>query len=118
MTELVDGLEVAFRADVDLALILGPEDRKKVSQLLHDWLENKARKLATPDLNARMDFMRDRINKLVETLVMKLSEEGNIVLSTTNPEDDMTLTWIARGSNWFSPYDPLLSDVRRVLLSS
>jgi hypothetical protein len=118
MREFIEGLDEALRQDVNLALVLGPEDRQKVSRLLHDWLENRARKLTTPDLDARMSFMRDRINKLAEELVVEMSEEGGITLSVIDSEASMTLEWITRGSNWFSPYDLLLSDVRRVLLSS
>lgn len=85
------------------------EQQQKVVTALMDWLTDKAKKKPLPDLQARLDEMRERVKKLVKGMTIEIKHDKPVVKAAGSDED----TWkmFRLGSSWFEPNPDLMETV-------
>jgi hypothetical protein len=94
------------------------DDRKqrvKVAEALMAWLTIKACKKPIPDLEAKLQEMKARVDKLVEGMAIEIEDDKPVVKATGSDEDTWKLFRL--GSSWFEPNPDLMETVLSGLFS-
>jgi hypothetical protein len=87
---------------------------QRVLAALSTWLVQDARKKELPDLQARMESFRKRIEVLAATVRLAYDTDRSQVVIKTSGDSDATLRLLERGSDWFDP----LPGVRDVIAAA
>lgn len=104
MPVILDGVHNVFQQRLD-----DRDQRKKVAEALMRWLTLKARKKPVPDLDARLQAVRVRVEKLVEKMTIEIEKDKPVVKVAGSDED----TWkmFRLGTSWFEPNPDLIETV-------
>jgi hypothetical protein len=90
------------------------ETRAAVAAEFKDWLNQKARLKAVPDLAERLARLELRLDKLSKSLEVSV-QRGKLVVKA-DAESEALLALLRRGSDWFEPHPSVNGAILKALV--
>ena len=101
--------------EIDQALAMGIEDilnrasseeRMALFRSMDGFFRNNTRKKPSPDLEGKTDIFSEKLEKLAMSVQFKVKvEEGLVIIGSEDRNDEDTLLFLDRGSEWFDGRD-------------
>ena len=109
MNVLEHAFREAVKSAIDPTLTVSPAQQARIASRLYRWLSLETRKKAVPDLIARLERMKERIDALAEIIEIEYFGSGIVVKAFVR--SDETFRMLRRGTDWFDPHPDLERDI-------
>lgn len=102
MTEIEQAVALGIEEILNSATV---EERKALFKSLDEYFRRNTRKKTSPDLESKVDAFSQKIEKMAMSVQFKVKvDEGHVVIMADGQNDE-TLLFLERGSEWFDGRD-------------
>lgn len=103
MSEIDQAVAMGLEAILNMASV---EERMHLFRSLDSYFRKNTRKKPSPDIEAKIEVFSGRIEKLAMSVHFKVKlEGGHVIIMSDDKNDEDTLLFLERGSEWFEGRD-------------